>query len=113
MLAVSMLLGKSPLKQPNYSHHLAAITSKRSDMLIHVIELNYFMLIEVLPNNDLHFAIQLVQIISICLEEMPDFADEGGVVLLFAFLGVGEAGGLGGECEDVAVVAVAAALLLH
>lgn len=44
---------------------------------------------------------------------MPDFADEGGVVLLFAFLGVGEAGGLGGEGEDVAVVAVVAALLLH
>lgn len=59
-LAVSMLLGKSALKQSDYSHHLAAITPKRSDMLIHVIELNYLMLIEVFPNNDLHFAIQFV-----------------------------------------------------
>jgi len=35
------------------------------------------MLIEVFFDDDLHFSIQFIQVISICLEKMSDFADEG------------------------------------
>jgi len=87
-------------------------------VVVHIAKLHNFVLVEVPAHDDLHLPVQFVQIVVVGLQQVLDFADEGGVVGPAVLVGVGGvvggggvAGGLGGEGEEVTLLAVAAVLL--
>ena len=91
------------LKSGHYLGHFFAVDFETDQMVIHVSKFHHLMVSEVLLHNYFHLLVKLVQIITLCLQQVPHFPYKAWVAVLF-----GTARWLGGQGKQITAWTVAA-----